>query len=156
MSDGMSAGKALLLAVLAGAAMAVAAVWPGGVPVFWAVALAVPVAALTALGARLSGPLEPLWTAVPETSAAPAQLQAATLAARLAEAAADPDRYLTRVRPRLRALVLARLRERWPDLSDVDDPRARAALGAQHALLTDDVPPTPRGLAALLDRLEEA
>ncbi|MFC7612949.1 hypothetical protein ACFQV2_04155 [Actinokineospora soli] len=152
----MSTLRVVVLAVLAGAAMTGLSLWPGGVPVFWAVALGLPVAALTALGARLSGPLEPLWTAVPGGPAAPAQHQAATLAARLAEAAADPHRFTTRVQPRLRRIALDRLRERWPDLSDVDDPRVVAALGGEHALLTADAPPTPRALAALLDRLEEA
>ncbi|MFC5287170.1 hypothetical protein ACFPM7_08930 [Actinokineospora guangxiensis] len=151
----MSTVKVVILAVLAGAAMAAVAAWPGGVPVFWAVALGVPVAALTAVGTRFSGALEPLWTAVPSADSAPAQLRAATLTARLAEAAADPDRFRTRVRPRLRALAAARLRERWPDLSDVDDPRARAALGGHHAVLTGEAMPTPRALADLLDRLED-
>ena len=152
----MSTLKVVVLAVFAGAMMTGVSVWPGGVPVFWAVALGIPVAALTALGARLSGPLEPLWTAVPDAPSAPAQLQAATLTARLAEAATDSDRFATRVRPRLRRLVVGRLRERWPDLSDVDDPRVKTVLGGEYALLTTDTPPTPQGIAALLDRLEEA
>ena len=151
----MSTVKVVVLAVLAGAAMTGVALWPGGVPLLWAVALGVPVAALTALGARFSGPLEPLGTPVPGGDSAPAQLRAATLTARLAEAAVDRDRFRTRVQPRLRAIAAARLRERWPDLSDVDDPRARAALGPHHAVLTGDAMPTPRALADLLDRLED-
>ncbi|UVS76991.1 hypothetical protein [Actinokineospora sp. UTMC 2448] len=152
----MSTVRVVLSSVMAGVAVVVVAAWPGGVPVFWAVALALPAAALTALGARLSGPLEPLWTPVPDAPSAPAELQAATLAARLAEAAADRDRFLSRVQPRLRRLVLTRLRERWPDVSDVDDPRVRSLLGPEHTLLVTDAPPTPQRLSALLDRLEEA
>ncbi|MGW5055601.1 hypothetical protein [Actinokineospora sp. NPDC004072] len=152
----MSPVRVVVVAVLAGVAVGVFAAWPGRVPVFWAVALAVPAAALAALGARLSGPLEPLWTPVPDVPTAAAELQAATLTGRLAEAAADPDRFRSRVQPRLRGLVLASLRARWPDLSDVDDPRVRSLLGPEHDLLVADTPPTPHRLAALLDRLEEA
>ncbi|MGX7825309.1 hypothetical protein ACTG9Q_09465 [Actinokineospora sp. 24-640] len=154
----MSTLRVVVLAVLVGVAVAGVSMWPGNVPLFWAAALAVPAAALTALGARLSGPLEPLWTAVPDAPSAPAQLQAATLTARLAEAAADRDRFLSRVQPRLRALAEARLRARWPDLSGMDDPRARSLLGEDHATLTaPDAPlPSPQGVARLLDLLEEA
>ncbi len=148
----------LAAALIGGLLVAGVSLWPGELPVFWAIALSIPAAAITLLGARVSGPLEPTWTAVPDGPTSITEMRASTLATRLAEASRDQARFVSRVQPRLRGLALARLRERHPDLSTMDDPRATASLGDElHALLCSPkaVLPTPRRLAVLLDRLEE-
>jgi hypothetical protein len=71
----------------------------------------------------------------------------------------DQHRFTTRVQPRLRRMALATVRARPgnADLTSLDDPRARAALGDElHRLLTDNRArlPEPHLLAALLDNLE--
>ncbi len=153
--------KSAVLAFLAGVVVAAVGVWPGDIPLFWAVALGVPAAALTVVGSRFAGPLEPMWSAVPDESGSATEMQAANLVTRLAEAAADPTRFQSRVQPRLRRLAVATLRGRpgTRDLVDLTDPRARPALGDElHELLTSPVavlPPAQR-VAELLDRLEEA
>ncbi|CRK61543.1 hypothetical protein [Alloactinosynnema sp. L-07] len=151
----MTAGRSWFIALLAGAVVAALAVWPGNIPVFWAVGIGVPVAAVTLLGARYAGPLDPLWSAVPDGAGPATELQAANLAGRLAEAADDQPRFVTRIQPRLHRLATAALRERG--LSDMDSEAAKAFLGAElHSVLTSpraNLPPPDR-LAAMLDRLE--
>ncbi|MGQ0840797.1 hypothetical protein [Actinokineospora sp.] len=154
----MTTARSLALALVAGVAVAGFSVWPGDIPLLWGIALGIPAAAVTVLGARMSGPLEPSWAAEPDLPSPATEMQSANLATRFAEAAGDQTRFVSRVQPRLRRLALARLRERHPDLSDVDDPRARAVLGVElHRLLTSPgaALPSPQRMAELLDRLEE-
>ncbi|WP_018683254.1 hypothetical protein [Actinokineospora enzanensis] len=151
----MDGARSVVFGVLAGAVVVVVASRAGGVPPFWAVALGVPACALVWLATRLAGPLEPLWTAVPDESGPATLSQAATLAARLAEAERDPHRFRTRVQPRLRALAAARLRAHG--VSDVESARARDLLGPDlHRLITSPTAtlPEPRVVAALLDALD--
>jgi hypothetical protein len=129
------------------------------IPVWWAVALSLPLAAVVLLALLLSGVADPNWEPVPAPVSTPAELHASTLAARFAEAAEDQHRFTSRVQPRLRRIAIATLRGRpgTRDLTSLDDPRARDVLGADlHRLLTDSQArlPDPGRLAALLDRLE--
>ncbi|MCG8920491.1 hypothetical protein L6E12_32465 [Actinokineospora sp. PR83] len=153
----MNTVRTAAVAVAAGVAVAGLGVWPGDLPVFWAVTLGVPAAAVAAVGARFSGALEPRWAPLPDPADSATEPQAANLATRLAEAADDPVRFHTRLRPRLRRLALATLRAEH-GVSDLDDPRAVDLLGADlHALLTDPaaVLPGPERLERMLARLEE-
>ncbi|HVK24757.1 MAG TPA: hypothetical protein VM677_25640 [Actinokineospora sp.] len=151
----MSPGRSWFIALLVGAVVAGLAVWPGNIPVFWAVGIGVPAAAVTLLATRYAGPLDPLWSAVPDGVGPATELQAANLASRLAEAADDQSRFVTRIQPRLRRLATAALRERG--MSDVDSEAAKAFLGNElHTVITSptaELPP-PARLAALLNRLE--
>lgn len=124
-----------------------------GAPVLWAVVIALPVAALTMLVARLPRSTDIVWQPLPSHYSSAASGQASTLAGRLAEAAADQDRFATRIQPRLRRLALVRLRQTH-GVTDLADPRARELLGTEaHRLLTD-----PKAqltdLTDLLSRLE--
>ena len=131
-----------------------------GVPLVpWALLITVVVAALAHLGARLLPPVDPSWQALPAGGSAPIATHASLLGARLADAESDPHRFANRVRPRLQALALGRIR-RHPGCADVDltDPRARELLGTDlHRLLTDPAAtlPSPARFAELLSRLEE-
>jgi hypothetical protein len=131
-----------------------------GVPLVpWALLITAVVAALAYLGTRLLPPVDPSWQALPAGGSAPIATHASSLGARLADAESDPHRYVNRVRPRLRALALGRIR-RHPGCEDVDlaDPRARELLGTDlHRLLTDPAAtlPNPVRFAELLTRLEE-
>lgn len=131
-----------------------------GVPVLpWALLITLAIAALAYLGARLLPPVDPSWQPLPSGSSAPIATHASSLGARLADAATDPYRFASRVRPRLQALALGRIR-RHPGCGDIglDDPTARELLGEElHRLLTDPAAtmPTPARLAELLTRLEE-
>jgi len=125
-----------------------------GAPVLWSVVIALPVAALTMLVARLPRATDVVWQPLPSSYSSAASVQASTLAGRLAEAAVDQDRFATRVQPRLRRLALTRLRQTH-GVVDLDD--ARELLGpAAHRLLTDPKAPMPdpAALAVLLNRLE--
>jgi hypothetical protein len=150
--------RVAVVAVVAGVVAGVLWYLLVGAPPGWAVGLAVPVAGVAALLAGAPRAGEPTWQPLPAPPGGPAELRASVLASRLAEAALDGDRFRTRVRPRLVALALARLRHRHPDLASVADPRARALLGDElHGLLTDRDArlPDPGRLADLLHRLEE-
>ena len=125
-----------------------------GASVEWAVLLALPVAALALLLARLPRATDIAWSPLPAHSSGATSVQASTLASRLDEASRDHDRFRSRVRPRLRALAEARLRQRGvPTLAE-----GRPLLGdAAYRLLTDPnaTLPNPRALAEVLDRLED-
>lgn len=128
----------------------------GGVLTPWAVLLALPITAVTMLGLLVPRAAEPVWAPLPEPPGSPTAHQAATLASRLAEAADHPARYRTRVRPRLRALALAKLRR--AGVEELADPRAVRVLGPRmHRLVTDQNAelPDPRTAAALFAELEE-
>lgn len=131
-----------------------------GVPALWAILFALSTGSVTMLGALLAGLMDANWEAVPNPVTSAPELHASSLAIRFAEAAEDQHRFMTRVRPRLSRLALATLRNRpgTEDLTSLDDPRAREALGPDlHALLTDAWAsvPRPRQLATMLARLEE-
>lgn len=131
-----------------------------GTPLSWSVLLALPIAAVLLLMLSTPPGVEPGWAPPPEPPSAATHLDASTFAGRLADAAGDQSRYLSRVRPRLAAVVLAELRGRpgLSDLTDLADPRALDALGPRwHAVLTDPSAtlPQPRELLALLAYLEE-
>lgn len=157
----MSLGRAALIglgcAVLAG----LIAHQLFGVPPHWAILFGLAAGTFGALSASLTGLMDANWDAVPNPITTAPELHASSLAIRFAEAAHDQHRFTIRVRPRLERLAIATLRGRpgTEDLTSLDDPRARAALGAElHALLTDPEAalPSPRRLAELLARLEEA
>lgn len=125
-----------------------------GAPVEWAVLVALPVAALVLLIARLPRATDIAWAPLPAHSSGATSGQASTLASRLDEASRDQDRFRSRVRPRLRALAEARLRQRGvPTLAE-----GRSLLGDDvYRLLTEPnaTMPNPRALADVLDRLED-
>ncbi|QUQ72268.1 hypothetical protein [Kutzneria sp. CA-103260] len=131
-----------------------------GVPLVpWALLITLAIAALVFLGVRLLPPVDPSWQPLPASSSAPIATHASSLGARLADAETDPTRFASRVRPRLQALALGRIRRR-PGCGDLglDDPVARELLGADlHRLLTDRTAtmPNPARFAELLTRLEE-
>lgn len=154
----MSPVRAVIQALLAGAAAGGLAVWPVGAPWYWGVVLAVPVATVVLLSGLLSGATDANWEAAPEEPSATVDLRASMLATRLAEAAEDPSRFGLRVRPRLRRLATAELRRRTGATVALTDPLARRLLGAElHTLLTDEraTLPSPKRLAGLLARLED-
>ncbi|GAA2970748.1 hypothetical protein [Actinokineospora diospyrosa] len=141
--------KSVALGIAAGIVVFVAAVWRGGIPVFWAIALAVPAGVVTGLGVLLAGPLEPVWSALPDEIGSGTQPQAATLAARLAEAEHDRQRFHTRIQPRLRATIARTL-----EVSDVDSPGVRERIGQElYRLITSPTAqlPPPARLAELLE-----
>jgi hypothetical protein len=131
-----------------------------GVPLFpWALLITLAVAALAYLGATLLPPVDPNWQPLPTADSAPIATHASSLGARLADAESDPNRFASRIRPRLQALALGRLRRR-PGCGDLglDDPLARELLGEDlHRLLTDRAAtmPNPARFTELLTRLEE-
>lgn len=125
-----------------------------GAPWHWAVPIAVPVGALALLASRLPRATDVVWSPPPATISTATSTQAGALAGRLAEAAVDQDRFVTRVQPRLRRLAEARLRQRH-GVPGLDDPRARDLLGADlHRLLTDPTAPLPEP-SKLADLLED-
>jgi len=131
-----------------------------GVPPHWAILFGVAAGALAGLGASMAGMMDANWEAVPNPLTTSPELRASSMAIRFEEGAKDQHRFLTRVRPRLCQLAIATLRARpgAEDLTSLEDPRARAALGAElHAMLTapDAMQPGSRQLATLLARLEE-
>ena len=154
----MSVAKAIGMAIAAMVVAMVAANYLFATPVSWSVALALPVGGVVLLATLLSGVADANWEAVPGDAATTTELHASMLAARLAEAARDQQRFSTRIRPRLAKIALARVRARVADVSRVDDPRAREVLGDDlYRLLTDPSAelPAPNQLAAMLARLEE-
>jgi hypothetical protein len=123
-----------------------------GAPVLWAVVIALPIAALTMLVGRLPRATDVVWQPLPSHYSSASSVQASTLAGRLAEAAADQDRFATRVQPRLRRLALARLRQTH-GIADLEE--ARELLGPDvHRLLTDPKAPLT-DLDELLEKLED-
>jgi hypothetical protein len=145
--------RAALLALAVGAVAGFGLVRLGA-PVEWAVVVALPVAALVLLLARLPRATDIAWSPLPAHSSGATSVAASTLASRLDEASRDRDRFTSRVRPRLRALAEARLRQRGvATLAE-----GRPLLGdAAYRLLTDPdaTMPNPRALAEVLDRLED-
>ncbi len=145
--------RAALLALAAGA-VAGFALHRLGAPLGWAALVALPIAALVLLLGRLPRVLDITWAPLPAHPSGATSVQASTLAGRLDEASRDRDRFTSRVRPRLRALAEARLRQRGvTTLAE-----GRPLLGDDtYRLLTDPnaTMPTPRALAEVLDRLED-
>ena len=136
-----------------------------GVPLLpWALLITLAIAALVLLAVRLLPPADPSWQPLPSSVSAPIATHASSLGARLADAETDQNRFASRVRPRLQALALSRIR-RHPGCGDIglDDPMARELLGHDHVgddlhrLLTDRAAtmPNPARFAELLTRLEE-
>ncbi|MBM7771854.1 hypothetical protein JOD54_002058 [Actinokineospora baliensis] len=139
--------KSVALGIVAAVVVAVVAVWLGGVPVFWAVAIAVPAGLVTGLGVLLAGPLEPVWSALPDEIGSGTQPQAATLAARLAEAEHDQHRFRSRIQPRLRTAVALAL-----NVSDVDMARERIGQELYRLIASPTATmPTPQRLVELLE-----
>jgi hypothetical protein len=156
----MSAARALFMAGSAALLVGFLAQLLFGVPLHWAILFGLTTGMVALLGALLAGNMDANWEAVPNPVTSAPELHASSLAMRFAEAAEDNSRFLSRVRPRLARCALATLRARpdTADLTSLDDPRARDALGAElHALLTDAraVLPAPRQLAEMLAQLEE-
>jgi hypothetical protein len=152
--------KAVLLALATEAVLAIGLDVLVGTSVFWSVLISLPVAAFVLVWLSLPGAVEPSWHPLAEPTVTATHLEASTLASRLVDAAADPARFRGRVQPRLATIALARLRQLpdTHDLTDLRDPRAARALGADlHALVTSPTAtlPDPARLAALLRELEE-
>ena len=143
--------RALLVSLGVGA-VAAFVLYRVGAPVGWAVLIALPIAALVLLMARLPRATDIAWSPLPARQSTATSVQAATLASRLDEASRDQDRFATRVQPRLRQLALARLRQNH-GITTLDETLLGAAA---HRLLTDPnvAMPDPRALAEVLDRLE--
>jgi hypothetical protein len=132
----------IFLGVLAGVAAGAVARWFIGVPPFWAVVVALPVAACAFLALLLVGVAAPGWQPLPVPDESLAFHAATSLSSRFAEAAKDQKRFHARVQPRLRKLRHDITREELGD--------------ELYDLLTkgDATLPPPRRLAELLGRLE--
>ncbi|MBC6450321.1 hypothetical protein [Actinokineospora xionganensis] len=149
----MSPVRSWSLAVLVTVLVSALGVWPGNIPLFWSACLGVAGGAVTLLATRYAGPLDPLWRAVPDPAGSATDLQAANLAGRLAEAAVDQVRFVSRVQPRLRALAEAAVRERGlsgTEAADFLGPDLAELISSPHAEL-----PPPHRAAELLARLEK-
>jgi hypothetical protein len=147
----MNLRKAVLLGVFVAAVVGIAAVAAFGVPLVWAILIAVPAGVLVGVGGLLSGTHDAEWTAPPELPAAAVTLHATFVTERLEQAARDPYRFTARVQPRLRRIAVAAL-------GDLDSAEAKEKLGPDlHRLLTDPHAglPKPPEFAALMQRLEE-
>jgi hypothetical protein len=156
----VSLGRSAAIGVGAGVLAGLIAHQLFGVPLHWAILFGLATGTLAMLAASLAGMMDANWDAVPNPITTAPELRASSMAIRFAEAANDQHRFMTRVRPRLCQLALTILRARpgTEDLTSLEDPRAREALGVDlHALLTDAraVLPGPRQLAMMLARLEE-
>ena len=128
----------------------------GGMAIEWAVLVAALIAVVAVVAMVSPSGTDPVWTPLPKLRTGTSEPQSAALAGRMLEAARQPDRFRTRVQPRLRALALARLRRAGID--ELADPRAAGVLGAQlYVLVTDPdaVLPDPQTTAELLAVLEE-
>jgi hypothetical protein len=146
-------GRSWFLAIAVAIAIAALGVWPGNIPLFWSACLGIAGGSVTLLATRYAGPLDPLWRALPDPSGSATDLQAANLASRLAEAAADQVRFVSRVQPRLRALAAAAVRERGLSgaaAADFLGPELSELISSPHAEL-----PPPHRVAELLARLEK-
>jgi hypothetical protein len=149
--------SASLIAVAVGASAAVLATWLMVMPLFWAIVIAIPIAACTLLATLVAGVAAPTWQPPPAPDETMTMHQASTLSNRFAEAAKDHSRFVSRIQPRLRGLALRTLKQRIPDLTGLQDERARRELGEElHTLLTDRGAqlPSPHRLTELLSRLE--
>lgn len=148
----MTLKRAVLFAVVVGAAVVAAAMFAMSVPTHWALLIALPAAVLTLGGCLLAGTFDADWTAEPDPPAASVTLHATFLTERLESSAIDQYRFTSRVQPRLRRIAQAAL---GPDLNTPD---AKERLGTDlHRLLTatDAQLPSPKTFAALMRRMEE-
>lgn len=157
----MTSTKVIAMATSCGVVTFGLCYYPMGTSLGWAVVLALLVTAVALPTGLLSGVADVSWAPVPELPETLAESQATMLSTRLASAADDPRRFVTRVRPQLRRIALATLRRRpgCAGLTSLDDPRAKIALGTElHTLLTVDGTrlPAPGRLAAMLRQLEES
>ena len=153
MKPALAIATALAVGLLAG----MIAVGGMGIPLGWAVLIAVPITAAVLLALLAAGVTTPAWHDVPGLQHTITVHQASNLANWFEEAAKDQHRFRGRIQPRLHRLALAILRQRFHDLDSLDDARARAVLGEElHTLLTDrDAKlPSPHRLTQLLSRLE--
>jgi hypothetical protein len=144
------------LALLIGTVLVLGAHLLLGIALGASIVIALPIAAAPLLVVAGPWPSELSWEPLPEQHGSPASQQLSQLVRRLEEAEEDPRRFRTRLRPRLAAVALARLRQTRA-VTSLADPAARAALGAElHRLLTDPRAelPSPRRLSELLDVLE--
>lgn len=132
----------IFLGLLAGVAAGAVAKWLIGVPPFWAVVIALPVAACAFLALLQVGVAAPGWQPLPVPDESLAFHAASSLSGRLAEAAKDQRRFRARVQPRLRKLRRDITREELGD--ELYDLLTRA----------DATLPPPHRLAELLSRLE--
>lgn len=132
----------IFLGLLAGVAAGAAAKWLIGVPPFWAVVIALPIAACAFLASLLIGVAVPGWQPLPVPDESLAFHAASSLSSRFAEAAKDQKRFRVRVQPRLRKLRHDITREELGD--------------ELYDLLTkgDATLPPPHRLAEQLSRLE--
>lgn len=149
----MSPGRSWFLAFFVAVLVAALGVWPGNIPLFWSACLGIAGGSVTLLATRYAGPLDPLWRAVPDPAGSATDLQAANLAGRLAEAAGDQLRFVSRVQPRLRALADAAVRERGlsgAEAADFLGPELSELISSPFAPL-----PPPQRVAELLARLEK-
>lgn len=145
----------VVAALGAGVLTTVLTSWLMVMPVFWAVMVAIPVAAVTGLATLAAGVAAPQWVTSPAPDESLTTNQASALSSRFAESATDPGRFRNRLQPRLRKLAADTLRHRGISL---EDNRAEHVLGAElYALITDRDArlPSPRRLGELLARLEE-
>lgn len=148
----MNLSRAVVFAVVAGAAVLTAATVMMSVPLHWALLMALPTALLTLAACLLAGTFDADWTAEPDPPAASVTLHATFLTERLERSAMDEYRFTSRVRPRLRRIAESALGQ------DLDTPHARERLGADlHRLLTspDAQLPSPKTFAVLMRRMEE-
>lgn len=148
--------RATIIGVVVWATVAAGLRILGGVVTPWAVLLAVPIGVLTAGYVLSPRGAEPIWAPLPALESSATNHQASSLASRLSEASEFPDRYRTRLQPRLRRLAVVRLRR--AGVPNLDDPRAAGVLGAPlYRLVTDPtVPlPDPATAATLFAKLEE-
>ena len=152
----MSPRVAVPLSIGVGVVMVAGMTVLGGVEPTWAALLGLPVVALALLWPLTPGGVEPIWAPLPDPSARATEHLATSLASRLAEAHEYPNRFHTRLQPRLARLALVKLRRAGID--ELHDPRAPDVLGADlHRLVTDPNArlPGPAAAAALIATLEE-
>ncbi|HEX3590968.1 MAG TPA: hypothetical protein VHV74_15175 [Pseudonocardiaceae bacterium] len=156
----MSLLRAVLPALLAEVLLTYVIHKAVGTPVAWSILVALPVAAFVMLLLTTPPGIEPSWSPPPEPPSVAAHLDASTLTGRLEDAVRDQSRFRTRIQPRLAALALGALKRKpgMGDLTGLDDPRAREALGdTWHTVLTHPSATLPGHdeLLALLAYLEE-
>lgn len=152
----MTSMRALLTALAVGVAAVAMMSVLGGIAPLWAALLGVPATLFTLLVLVSPAGVEPVWAPLPERGSRATEHAAASLASRLAEAAENPARYRTRLRPRLQRIALAELRRHG--VPSLDDPRAPELLGSDlHRLVTDEraTLPGPAAVTRLLAHLKE-
>ena len=154
----MSLMRASLLALSVAMVVFLGAVIAVGVPIGWAVLIALPAGALGLATGILSGTYDADWTAEPEQAAAAVTLHATFLTERLERSAIDQYRFASRVQPRLRRIADAVVRRRLGPDVDLADPRVGELLGADlHRLISssDAQLPPAKTFAASMRRLED-